>query len=345
MTSLPVNAYDALAQARMEQGAYAYVAGGAGDGACVARNLAAWRDLMLCPKLMRPMADMSTARHVFGLDLAFPCLIAPMAFQRLADPLGEQAMAMAAKAQGAGMILSCQTSVEPEQAMAQPFWFQVYFQRDMGQTRALIDRAAAAGATAVVVTLDAPLNGVRNQERAAHFTLPKDVAPVMLPALSEPMSLAQALAQAPSWEDLAALCANSALPVLAKGILNTADATHAVDCGCAGVIVSNHGGRVLEGLPATADILPAIRAALPDTVLLVDGGLRSGEDLFRAMALGADAACIGRPAFFALAAHGAVGVASCLRRLHDELCVTMGLMGTTALAEITSDFVLQPSRI
>jgi 4-hydroxymandelate oxidase len=334
-----ISTYEQAAADRMDPAAFAYVAGGAGAEVTLRRNASAWADVAVRPRVMRDMAGFSTACALPGLELQFPCLIAPMAYQRLAHAEGEAAMALAAAAQGAGMVLSCQTSVPPEQVAVAPFWFQLYLQPDPAVTRALAARALAAGATALVVTVDAPLNGIRNREIAAGFSLPAGIRPVMLDALPpvpppEGDPIAGLLARAPGWADLAALCAESPVPVLAKGVLTPEDAVLAMRAGCAGVIVSNHGGRVLDGLPATALALPAIRAAVPGVPVLVDGGIRSGDDMLRALALGADAVLVGRPAFYALALGGAAQVSACLRRLRDEFAVAMGLMGLRSVVEI-----------
>lgn len=330
---------EAEARAGLPDPAFAYIAGGAGRERTLRANVEAWGQRLLRPSLMRSMAGFSTVTVVPGMTLHFPCLVAPMAFQRLACAEGEAAMAQAAASQGAGFVLSCQTSVAPEQAAVGPFWFQLYLQPDPRETRALAARALAAGAVALVVTVDAPLNGVRNRELAAGFRLPDGIRPVMLDALppAPHAGIEELLARAPVWDDLAALCAESPVPVLAKGVLTPDDATRAMQAGCAGVIVSNHGGRVLDGLPPTARVLPAIRAALPGVPVLVDGGIRSGEDMLVALALGADAVLLGRPAFYALALDGAAGAAACLRRLHDEFAVAMGLMGRRTVAEIGPD--------
>ncbi|MBL4929741.1 alpha-hydroxy acid oxidase [Fuscibacter oryzae] len=339
MPTCPLDEYEALAAGAMDPAAFAYVAGGAGAEVTLRRNATSWADVVLRPRLMRDMAGFSTTCALPGLDLAFPCLVAPMAYQRLAHAEGEAAMARAAAAQGAGIVLSCQTSVDPEQVVVAPFWFQLYLQPDPAATRALAARALACGAAALVVTLDAPLNGIRNREIAAGFALPRGIRPVMLDALPpvpppEGDPIAGLLARAPTWADLAALCAESPVPVLAKGVLTPEDALLAMQAGCAGVIVSNHGARVLDGLPATAHALPAIRAALPGVPVLADGGIRSGDDMLRALALGADAVLLGRPAFYALALGGAAQVSTCLRRLRDEFAVAMGLMGLRSVDEI-----------
>ncbi|MCE5973546.1 alpha-hydroxy-acid oxidizing protein [Sinirhodobacter sp. WL0062] len=348
MHRLALDHYEPHARDTLSAQAYAYVSGGAGHGAAIRRNREAWGRVLLDPALGRRLRDLDCGLDLFGRRYRFPCLVAPMAYQLLAHPDGERATALAAAAQGAGFVLSCQTSLPPDQVAAGPFWFQLYLQPDRRATRALVEAAIAAGAEALVVTMDAPLNGIRNAEIDAGFALPDGVRPVMLDALPAQASrqaenpIAGAMAAAPDWADLATLCAEVALPVLAKGVMSPASARAALEAGCAGVIVSNHGGRVLEGLPATAQVLPQIRAAFPHALILVDGGIRSGEDLFRALALGADAALLGRPVFYALALGGAQGVSTCLRRLHDEFAVTMGLMGCERLAEITAERLYRP---
>lgn len=340
---IPLHDLEALAQTALPEPAFAYVAGGAGRERTLQANSAAWGRHRLRPRVLRDLSGFSTDTSVAGLPLGFPCLVAPMAFQRLACQAGEAAMAQAAASQGAGFILSCQTSVAPEEAAIAPLWFQLYLQPDPGATRALAARALAAGATALVVTVDAPVNGVRNREIAAGFQLPDGIRPVMMDMLppldpspgGDPVSTL--LARAPGWRALAALCSESPVPVLAKGILTPEDARRAIECGCSGVIVSNHGGRVLDGVPATAEVLPAIRQALPSVPLLVDGGIRSGEDLLVALALGASAVLLGRPAFYGLSLGGAAGAAAVLRRLRDEFAVAMGLMGCAKVSDIGPD--------
>ncbi|MGB0659198.1 MAG: alpha-hydroxy acid oxidase [Mangrovicoccus sp.] len=338
--SLPLRDFEALAEAAMEPSAFAYVAGAAGQELTARRNLEAWAELPLRPKSMRDLSGLTTACDLLGLRLDAPLLVAPMAYQRLATPEGERAMALAAAAQGVGFVLSCQSSVAPEEAAVAPFWFQLYLQRDPAHSRALAARALAAGATALVVTVDAPVNGIRDREIKAGFSLPQDVRPVMLDALGIPAAqgtLEELLSAAPDWQDLAALCAESPVPVIAKGVMTAEDAQAALAAGCAAVILSNHGGRVLDGLPATAEVLPQIRAALPEAVLLVDGGIRTGQDMLRALALGADAVLLGRPAYFALAAGGAQGASACLRRLRDEFTIAMALCGARHPGEIGPD--------
>ncbi|MBX9753649.1 MAG: alpha-hydroxy-acid oxidizing protein, partial [Pseudomonadaceae bacterium] len=224
-----------------------------------------------------------------------------------------------------------------------PLWFQLYWQGDGPRTLALAERAEAAGYKALVLTVDAPVAGIRNREQRAGFVLPAHVravnidTPAQLPPLPEGGSAVfdGLLALAPQWADVAWLCQHSRLPVLLKGILHPLDAQLAMQAGAAGLIVSNHGGRVLDAQFPAIKALPAIRQMLgPDVPLLVDGGIRRGTDVLKAIALGADAVLIGRPYIHALSTAGALGVAHLLKLLREELEVAMALCGCRELADI-----------
>lgn len=341
---LTADDFELEAGRRLPSEIFAYLAGGAGREITLARNCAQWDEIGLMPRPLRDLAGGTAARQILGARLAFPALVAPMAFQRLACPQGEAAMRLAAAAQGIGMVLSCQTSVAPEDLPQAPgpLWFQLYLQPDPHITRAMAARALAAGAEALVVTIDAPINGLRNREVRAGFHLPAGVQAVMMPPPPQPpegpsLVFDGLMAMAPRWADLAALCAESPVPVLAKGVLHPDDATLAVQAGCAGVVISNHGGRVLDGAPVATDVLPAIRARHPELLILADGGIRQGSDIFKALALGADAVLIGRPAYYGLAVDGAAGASQILRRLREEFEVTMALCGCRSPDEIGSD--------
>ena len=343
MTCLTLDDFAAEAARRLPPDVLAYLDGGAEREVTLRRNLTQWAEIGLMPRPLRRLAGGSAAIRLLAADLSFPALVAPMAFQKLFCPEGESAMRRAAAAQGLGMILSCQTSTAPEDLPPAPgpLWFQLYLQPDPQATRALAARALAAGAEALVVTIDAPLNGLRDAEARAGFQLPPGVRPVLLDALPQPVppgghSLVfdGLMALAPAWEDLASLCAESPVPVLAKGILHPEDAALAQQAGCAGIVVSNHGGRVLDGVPGAAEVLPTIRARVPGLPILADGGIRRGSDIFKALALGADAVLIGRPACHGLAVEGARGASQVLRRLREEFEVTMALCGCRAVAGI-----------
>ena len=342
------------ARTQLDDNAWAYFSGGAADEISLRANRSAWDALPLWPRVLRPLAGGHTRVPLLGRTLAHPILLAPVAFQRLAHPDGELAMAYAAAALGAGVVLSTQASVSLE-SVAQavlpdpgrgPLWFQLYLQPDRGFTQALVQRAEAAGYEALVLTVDAPTSGVRDRERRAGFRLPAGVGPVNLAGLQVPAPSALSPGQsalfdgllhhAPTWDDIAWLQSITRLPVVLKGVLHPADARQAVSVGAAGLIVSNHGGRTLDTAPATVTALPRVVQAVGGAVpVLVDGGIRRGTDVLKAMALGASAVLVGRPAVWGLANAGAAGVAHVLRLLRDELEVAMALTGCATLAEAT----------
>ena len=344
--------HERLARQQLDDNAWAYFSGGAADEITLRANPAAWSQLPLQPRVLRALAGGHTRTELLGRKLAHPILLAPTAFQRMAHPDGERASAFAAAALGAGMVLSTQSST-PVEAVAQamqgdpasgPLWFQLYLQHDRGFTRALVQRAEAAGCEALVLTVDAPTSGVRDRERRAQFRLPAGISAVHLAGLAPPPARALApgqsalfdglLQHAPTWDDVAWLQPTTRLPVLLKGVLHPDDARQAAALGVAGLIVSNHGGRTLDTAPPTAQALPRVRAAVGDALpLIVDGGICRGTDVLKAIALGANAVMVGRPVAHALAAGGALGVARMLRLLRDELEMAMALTGCRTLAE------------
>lgn len=341
--------HEARAAQAMDPAAWAYIAGGAGDELTLRANAEAWPALALWPRVLQPLAGGHTRVRLAGRELAHPILLAPWAHQRLAHPDGEVASALAAAAQSAGYVLATQSSVpletvaravlgEPDRG---PLWFQLYWQADRGFNLALAERARAAGFEALVLTVDAPVSGVRDRERRAGFRLPPGMgsahlqgAPAAPPA---PGTYCAGLpAHAPSWDDVAWLQAQTPLPLWLKGVLHPQDARQAAALGVAGLIVSNHGGRTLDTAVATATALPRVRVAVGDALpLVVDGGIRRGTDVLKAIALGANAVMVGRPAAWGLANAGALGVAHVIRLLRDELEMAMALTGCRSLAEAT----------
>ncbi|TDM09789.1 MAG: alpha-hydroxy-acid oxidizing enzyme [Ideonella sp. MAG2] len=344
--------FESHAQAKLPEAHWAYLHGSAGDGDTASANQQAWQDLRLWPRVLNDLriaASLNTACTVAGRAMAHPLFLAPVAYQQLAHPDGETATGLAAAAQGAGMVLSSQSSTPMEavasifaaEADAGPLWFQLYWQGDLARSLALVQRAQACGFQAVVLTVDAPVHGVRDAERRAGFVLPEGIRAVNLPATAPvPQSLAGLLAQAVRWDDVAELqaaCAGLGLPLWLKGVLHPADAARAAALGVAGIIVSNHGGRTLDTAVSTAWALPQVRAAVPsDWPILVDGGIRRGTDVFKALALGADAVLIGRPQVHALACDGALGVARMIRLLRDEFAACLALCGCATVADIHS---------
>lgn len=346
--------FEAPAQARLDAQAWAYLHGGAADEITLRANRSAWDSIRLQPRVLRSLAGGHTrVRLPAPLDqreLAHPILLAPIAYQRLFHADGELAIAHAAAAQSAGVVLSAQASVLMEavaapmlaDAQAGPLWFQLYWRDDRGFMRALLQRIEAAGYQALVLTVDAPVHGARDRERRAGFKLPDHIRAVNLGGRKKPLDLQPGqsvlfdglLPRAATWAEVDWLRAHSRLPLLLKGVAHLDDAQQALRCGVAGLVVSNHGGRALDTLPATAELLPMLRAGLgPQVPLVVDGGIRRGTDVLKAMALGANAVLLGRPYVHALAAAGALGVAHALRLLRDELEIAMALSGCKTLAE------------
>lgn len=339
-----VNLHDhaRAAQAALDEAAWAYFSGGAGDELTLQRNERGWQQWGLAPRVLRDLRGGHTRCPLLGREWPLPLLVAPMAYQRWAHADGETGMALAAAAQGCGLVLSHQTST-PLQEVARwvaheagrgPLWFQLYGQTDRGQTRELLAQIEQAGYEALVLTVDAPVHGARDRERRHGLPLPEGVRAVHWPAqtVASGAGLCGGLANAAlRWDDVAWLVAHTRLPLLLKGITHPLDAREALRQGAAGVVVSNHGGRVLDTLPASAELLApvvdAVRTERPDAVVLVDGGIRRGTDLFKALALGANAALVGRPALYGLAHAGARGVAHVLRLLRDEFEMAMVLCG------------------
>ena len=351
--------HEARAFERLDPGAWAYFSGGAADELTLRANQRAWETLQLLPRVLQPVGGGHTRVQLLGRTLAHPILLAPVAYQQLAHPDGELATAHAAAALGAGLLLSTQASTRLEDvaqavhgdAGRGPLWFQLYLQADRGHTRELVWRAERAGYEALVLTVDAPVHGARDRERRAGFRLPPGVRALNLDGMPPPPAVPLAagqsalfdglLAHAPRWEDVAWLQAQTRLPVLLKGVLHPDDARQALALGLAGLIVSNHGGRTLDTVPATAAVLPriadAVGGALP---LLVDGGIRRGTDVLKALALGASAVLVGRPYVYGLAHAGAMGVAHVLRLLRDELEIAMALCGLRTLEQVPPALLL-----
>jgi 4-hydroxymandelate oxidase len=332
--------FEALARERLDPATWAYLDGGAGDETTQRANRAAWQALRLLPRVLRATAGGHTRVDLFGRTLQAPLLVAPMAWQTLFHPHAECGMAMAAAALGCGLVLSAQSATPVEDVAAAmraepqrgPLWFQLAPGGDAARDAALLQRAQAAGCAAIVLTVDAPVHGARDRERRAGFRIPAALRPAHFAAHPEPSQgagLCGGLGDAaPGWAQLARLREAVALPVLLKGVLHPDDAREAQRHGFAGVIVSNHGGRTLDGVVPTAWALPRVRDALGlGATVLVDGGIRRGSDVLAALALGADAVLVGRPLACALAAASAPGAARALRLLRDELEIALLLAG------------------
>lgn len=342
-----VNVADAerAGQEKLERGPRDYFAGGAGDETTLRENVAAWGHWRLRPRVLTDVHEVSTASEVLGGPVSMPVLVAPVAYQRMAHPEGEAGMAAGAAAAGTVMCLSTLSTTRPaEVAAAAPqgrHWFQLYAFEDPGITRALIDEAVGSGFEAILVTVDAPPGGNRERDRRNGFTLPSELGTPGLTAATggEALSIEQIFAlmnHALTWADVADLASECSLPVFVKGLLTAEDAELALEHGAAGVVVSNHGGRQLDRALATAEALPEIADALDGrATLLVDGGIRRGIDVATALALGADAVLVGRPALWGLASAGSEGVTRVLGLLREELELALALLGCTSPTELT----------
>lgn len=342
-----VSDYEPFARERLTEQAWAYLAGGAADEVTLRENRTAFDRVKLRGRVLRGPAGMDLRLRLFGQVFDHPIFLAPVAYQKLAHPRGELETVLGASAMKAGMVLSTLSSVTMEEvagAAQTPLWFQLYLQPDWEWNEEMLRRAEAAGYQAVVLTVDAMVNGVRNREQRAGFGLPEGVAAAHGKGrgwnAERDGDLRKLLASAPSWKDLERLQSLTRLPVLLKGIMTAEDAGTAVELGIKGIVVSNHGGRTLDTLPATIDVLSEISDRVAGRVpLLLDGGIRRGTDVLKALALGASAVMVGRPAVFALAAAGAPGVAHVLGILKAELMAAMALTGCDTLQSIDSSVI------
>lgn len=339
--------YERHARMRLTDGDWAFVAGAGADGITRRWNREAFDAIALEGRALSDMRGASTATELFGARMDFPVMIAPVAFQKLAHRDGEIATVLGASAAGAWMTASTLASVSIEEtaaAAATTLWFQLYMQPRRDDTLRLLRRAEAAGCAAVVVTVDVPVNGVRNEEQRVGFRLPAGVAAANLDGLLPPPPatapgrspvFAGLLDHAPRWDDIAWLRGETRLPLLLKGVVHPDDAEKALGIGVDGIIVSNHGGRALDTLPSSLDALerlvPVVRGRVP---VLVDGGIRRGTDILKCLALGARAILVGQPVMHALAVGGAPAVAHMLTILRGELEVAMALTGCRTVGDI-----------
>lgn len=340
--------YESHARQILPHEVYEYLASGCADDVTLRDNRSSFDDLKILPRLLADCVQGNTALSLFGETFAHPVLLAPVAHQALVHPEAELATAEAAAIMETGMVASTLSSAPMEDIavrMNRNKWFQLYFQTDRARTLELVQRAEAAGYSVLVVTVDAPVNGVRNRVQRSGFSLPATLTPGNLPVRSEAgqviLSPGQSIvfqglmSEAPTWHDVEWLRKNTRLPIVLKGVLHPLDALQCQKLEIQGVVVSNHGGRCLDSVPAAITMLPAIRKAVGDDLpVLLDGGIRRGSDVFKALALGADAVLIGRPQVFALAVAGALGVAHMLKLLRDELEITMALAGCPTLDDI-----------
>jgi isopentenyl diphosphate isomerase/L-lactate dehydrogenase-like FMN-dependent dehydrogenase len=358
---LPVTAHELQRRAReqLSAEAYGYVAGGAGAELTMEANLYAFERWQIVPRMLRDVSDRDLSTTLLGTAMSAPILLAPVGVQAIVHPEGELAVTRAAAAHGLTAILSTAAShtLEDVAAVMKPAhpagrWYQLYWPRDRELAESFVARAGAAGYEAIVVTLDTWLLGWR----------PRDLDNAYLPFLkgegvanyfSDPV-FRGALERAPeddpgpaighwayqfanprvTWADLEWLRGQTELPIVLKGILHPEDARRAADAGVEGLIVSNHGGRQVDGAIGALDALAAVRDAAGDLAVLFDSGIRTGADVFKALALGADAVCLGRPYMWGLGLDGQAGVEHVLRCLLAELDLTLALSGYTEIAQV-----------
>ena len=356
---LTIADYEALARERLPREYYDYYAGGAGDELTIAANRRAFDAIPLHPRVLVNVGHVDTSVRVLGIDLALPVLLAPTAFNRLAHPDGEEAAARGAARAGTVMVASTFSTCSAEAIAAAgtgPLWMQVYIFKDRAVTIDLIARVEASGYRAIVLTVDTPVLGRRDRDVRNAFALPEGMT---LRNFDSPGAQARwkssgmpfaawvhdLIDPSLTWGALEWLRGQTRLPIVLKGVLSPDDARLAAGAGVDGIIVSNHGGRQLDGAPAAITVLPSIANAVAGrAALFVDGGVRRGGDVLKALALGADAVLIGRAYLWGLAVGGEAGVADVLRMLREELAVAMALTGRPAVPSIDRSVVDPASR-
>jgi 4-hydroxymandelate oxidase len=343
--SLTIDDFEAAARDLLPEMVFDYYAGGSGEEWTLRENTRAYARWVIRPRVLVDVSNVDLRTTVLGQELPFPILLAPTAFQRMAHRAGELASAQASRSLDALMVVSTIATVSLEQVAATGVrrWFQLYVLKDRDLTAALVKRAHAAGYGAIVLTVDTPLLGRRLRDERNRFALPPGIGLANLEGSGLPEASGSALFSffldrhdaSLTWDDVAWLRSLSPLPVVLKGIVTAEDARLAVDAGVDAIVVSNHGGRQLDGAPATLDVLPeVVEAAEARIEVLLDGGIRRGSDVFKALALGARAVLVGRPYLWGLAVNGAEGVRRVLEIIRDDLMLNMALAGRPRIADI-----------
>ena len=330
--------FEALARERLTHSAFEFLAGGAADELTLRWNREAFDHILLRPRVLVDVAAIDTSLTLLGEALPHPILLAPVSYQKLFDPEGEVAAARGAAAGEAVYVMSTAStsSVEEIAAAGARMWLQIYIQSDREVTRDLVLRAEATGVRALCLTVDTPVLGTRNRQARARFAVPPELTTPHLDAVGrDRLSMVNEKRQSLTWRDVDWLQSIARVPLLLKGIITADDAQRAVEHGARGIVVSNHGARNLDTLPTTIDALPEVADRVAERVpLLLDGGIRRGTDVVKALARGANAVLIGRPYAWGLAAGGADGVARVIAILREELEAAMALLGRASLADI-----------
>ena len=339
MEPLNVWDYEALAAERLEPGVHGFYAGGAGDEQTLRDNIESYRRWILRPRTLVDVERCTTATTVLGQEISMPLIVAPVAFQRLAHPDGEVGMARAALGADTIMCLSTFATSSPAEVAATGAkrWFQLYVLRDEGVTRELIAQVRECGFSALVLTVDAPVRGNRERDLRTGFNVPPDVTVAAFGRGGiTPKETFEMISPSLTWRDLERIAGEAKLPLLVKGVLTAEDARLVCEHGAAGIVVSNHGGRQLDGVAATIDALPEVVEAVDGRLeVLVDSGIRRGADVVKALALGARAVLAGRAPLWGLAAGGEAGARHVLELLREEIRLSLQLVGCTSPAEVT----------
>ncbi|KAG0466124.1 hypothetical protein HPP92_017129 [Vanilla planifolia] len=352
--------YEAIAKEKLPKMVYDYYASGAEDEWTLQENREAFSRILFRPRILIDVSKIDMAATVLGFKISMPIMIAPTAMQKMAHPDGEYATARAASAAGTIMTLSSwATSSVEEVASTGPGirFFQLYVYKDRNVVEQLVRRAEKAGFKAIALTVDTPRLGRREADIKNRFTLPPFLTLKNFEGLNlgkmdktDDSGLASYVAgqidRSLSWKDVKWLQSITSLPILVKGVLTAEDASLAIQNGAAGIIVSNHGARQLDYVPATITALEeVVKSAQGRVPVFLDGGVRRGTDVFKALALGASGVFIGRPVVFSLAAEGEVGVRKVLQMLRDEFELTMALSGCVSLKDITRNHIITSSRL
>lgn len=350
-----IHDYEQQASKHVTEKTWHYLQGGAMHELSVQENQFQFQNIQLIPRHLNDFTQANTQLNLFGIDYPHPIFLAPIGHQALFHPQAEQATALAAELMQSNFVLSNFTNTDLRHLNKEnPYkWFQLYWQ-GRETSLSLVKLAEQNLYKAIVITIDAPHSGIRDRERKVFFELPTQM---QHPHTSSYFKKSQILDGehpifhglmkiAPKWEDIEWLVRHSSLPIILKGVLHSADAKKALECGVAGLIISNHGGRILDTTIPPLIALQNIRAIVPAGFpLLLDGGIRRGSDIFKAIALGANAVLIGRPYIYGLTTAGALGVAHVIRILKEEFEITMALMGTINLNSINSDYIFQKTII
>ena len=346
---LTVDDAERLAEQAVTPEAWSYIVGGAGDERTLRWNREAFSHFRFRPRVLIDVTEVTTQTTVLGTPVSMPALVAPMAFQQIAHEEGEAAMARGAAAAGTLMCVSTVATSTPEQIAAAapdaPRWLQIYVFRDRGVSDDVIAQALEAGFSALVLTADLPVYGIRHREARTGFEAPEDAVPAIVAArqrggdTTEHHSLGL-LESGLEWDYVTELHERWKVPVLVKGLVTAEDATLACEHGAAGVVVSNHGGRQLDGTIASLEALPEVVEAVGDRAdVFLDGGVRRGTDVVMALALGARAVLVGRPALYGLAFGGSKGVEQVLEIFREEIENALALLGCRSPAEVTAAHV------